>query len=205
MLSPANVNVFQLGFDRGGANGHERPLSKSCREISMLFASGGSHGRSTRSRRRPGILPCRSIRSVKTRPGDCEFLSAATLWPIVEAARANEWAALTALGGILAGVFTPTEAAAVSVLYAFVVGHFVYRELGWRQLPALMQESLVVTAVIMFIIANAAIFGWLVAALQMPQEIIALITGNVGNRWMILQLSIFFSYWLAPLWRPPPR
>ena len=90
------------------------------------------------------------------------------------------------LGGILAGIFTPTEAAAVSVLYAFVVGRFIYQELSLRQLPALMQESLVVTAVIMFIIANAAIFGWLVAALQMPQKIIALITGSVESRWFIL-------------------
>jgi C4-dicarboxylate transporter DctM subunit len=96
------------------------------------------------------------------------------------------------LGGILAGIFTPTEAAAVSVLYAFVVGRFVYNELSWRQLPALAQESLVVTAVIMFIIANAAIFGWLVAALQLPQKIIALFTTGISNRWLILILINLF-------------
>jgi len=96
------------------------------------------------------------------------------------------------LGGILAGIFTPTEAAAVSVLYAFFVGRFVYKELSWRQLPALMQESLVVTAVIMFIIANAAIFGWLVAALQLPQKIIALFTAGISSRWLILILINFF-------------
>jgi C4-dicarboxylate transporter DctM subunit len=96
------------------------------------------------------------------------------------------------LGGILAGIFTPTEAAAVSVLYAFLVGRFVYNELSWRQLPALMQESLVVTAVIMFIIANAAIFGWLVAALQLPQKIIGLLTAGISSRWLILILINFF-------------
>ncbi|MCG6917704.1 MAG: TRAP transporter large permease [Deltaproteobacteria bacterium] len=92
------------------------------------------------------------------------------------------------LGGILAGVFTPTEAAAVSVLYAFCVGRFVYNELSWRQLPTLVQESLVVTAVIMFIIANAAIFGWLVAALQLPQKIIGLFTAGISSPWLILIL-----------------
>jgi len=96
------------------------------------------------------------------------------------------------LGGILAGIFTPTEAAAVSVLYAFFVGRFVYNELSWHQLPALMQESLLVTAVIMFIIANAAIFGWLVAALQLPQKIIGLFTAVTSSRWLILILINFF-------------
>jgi len=96
------------------------------------------------------------------------------------------------LGGILAGIFTPTEAAAVSVLYAFFVGRFIYNELGYRQLPALMQESLVVTAVIMFIIANAAIFGWLVAALQLPQKIITLLTAGISSPWAILILINLF-------------
>jgi C4-dicarboxylate transporter DctM subunit len=96
------------------------------------------------------------------------------------------------LGGILAGIFTPTEAAAVSVLYAFFVGRFVYNELSWHQLPALMRESLVVTAVIMFIIANAAIFGWLVAALQLPQNIIGLLTAGISSRWLILILINLF-------------
>jgi C4-dicarboxylate transporter DctM subunit len=96
------------------------------------------------------------------------------------------------LGGILAGVFTPTEAAAIAVLYAFVVGHFVYGELRLAQLPGLMLESVVITAVIMFIIANAAIFGWLVAAMQMPQKILDLVTGIVSNRWMILLLINIF-------------
>ena len=96
------------------------------------------------------------------------------------------------LGGILAGIFTPTEAAAVSVLYAFFVGRFVYNELSYRQLPSLMQESLVVTAVIMFIIANAALFGWLVAALQLPLKIVSLLTAGIHSPWVILLLINVF-------------
>lgn len=99
------------------------------------------------------------------------------------------------LGGILAGVFTPTEAAAISVIYAFIVGHFVYGELSWRQLPNLMRDSLVITAVIMLIIANAAIFGWLVAALQVPQKIISFLTASVSSRWLILiMINLFLLF-----------
>ena len=99
------------------------------------------------------------------------------------------------LGGILAGVFTPTEAAAISVIYAFIVGHFIYGELNWRQLPDLMRDSLVVTAVIMFIIANAAIFAWLVAALQVPQKIIAFLAASISSRWLILiMINLFLLF-----------
>jgi C4-dicarboxylate transporter DctM subunit len=96
------------------------------------------------------------------------------------------------LGGILGGVFTPTEAAAISVLYAFVVGRFVYGELRLRQLPDLLVDSVVVTAVIMFIIANAAIFGWLMAALQMPQKVLGLFAGMMGSRWLVLLMINLF-------------
>jgi C4-dicarboxylate transporter DctM subunit len=99
------------------------------------------------------------------------------------------------LGGILAGIFTPTEAAAISVIYAFIVGRFVYGELSWRQLPNLMKDSLVITAVIMFIIANAAIFGWLVAALQVPQKIIFFLTASISSRWLILiMINLFLLF-----------
>ena len=99
------------------------------------------------------------------------------------------------LGGILAGVFTPTEAAAISVIYAFIVGRYVYGELSWRQLPNLMKDSLVITAVIMFIIANAAIFGWLVAALQVPQKIISFLTTSISSRWLILiMINLFLLF-----------
>jgi C4-dicarboxylate transporter DctM subunit len=96
------------------------------------------------------------------------------------------------LGGILAGICTPTEAAAVSVLYAVVVGRFVYRELRWRDLPRLSVESAIITAVIMFIIANAAVFGWLMAALQMPQKATAFFTAMTSNPWLILLMINLF-------------
>jgi tripartite ATP-independent transporter DctM subunit len=77
------------------------------------------------------------------------------------------------LGGILGGAFTPTEAAVVAALYAFVLGAFVYGELRLRHLPAVAEEVIVGTAGVMLIVAAATPFGWLLAAERAPQALAA--------------------------------
>jgi C4-dicarboxylate transporter DctM subunit len=96
------------------------------------------------------------------------------------------------LGGIITGVCTPTEAAAVAVIYAVVVGRFVYGELRWRHLPGILVHSAVITAIVMFVIANAATFGWLMAALQMPQKVTAFFTAITSKPWLILLMINIF-------------
>ncbi|MDY7114984.1 TRAP transporter large permease [Halomonas sp. SSL-5] len=64
------------------------------------------------------------------------------------------------LGGLRSGLFTPTEAAVVAVAYGVVIGLFVTRELGWRDLWALFGEAAVISGVVMLIIALAGIFAW---------------------------------------------
>jgi len=76
-------------------------------------------------------------------------------------------------GGILGGVVTPTEAAALAVLYAFVVGVFVYREIKWRDLPGIMTRSAVVTGTVCFLLAVAAVIAWMLAVAQVPAAILA--------------------------------
>jgi len=76
-------------------------------------------------------------------------------------------------GGILGGVVTPTEAAALAVLYAFVVGVFVYREIKWRDLPDIMVRSAVVTGTVCFLLAVAAVIAWMMAVAQVPAAILA--------------------------------
>ena len=76
-------------------------------------------------------------------------------------------------GGILGGVVTPTEAAALAVLYAFVVGVFVYREIKWRDLPEIMVRSAVVTGMVCFLLAVAAVIAWMLAVAQVPAAILA--------------------------------
>lgn len=96
------------------------------------------------------------------------------------------------LGGILGGVFTPTEAAVVAVVYAFLVSFLVYRELRWRDLPRVLIDSVVTTSLIMFVIANCAIFGWILANHQIPQAIAHLFLSITANPWVLLLLINLF-------------
>lgn len=75
------------------------------------------------------------------------------------------------LGGIYGGIFTPTEASAVAVVYALVVGIFVYRRLDLKTLSHTFHRSVISTAVIMFIIANAGVFGFLLNRAGIPQAL----------------------------------
>lgn len=75
------------------------------------------------------------------------------------------------LGGIYGGIFTPTEASAVAVLYALVVGMIIYREIRLPNLYAIIRKSVVSSAVIMFIIANAGLFAFLITRAGVPEAI----------------------------------
>jgi C4-dicarboxylate transporter DctM subunit len=75
------------------------------------------------------------------------------------------------LGGIYGGVFTPTEASAVAVAYALIVGVVVYREIGIRDLYPILRKSVLSSAVIMFIIANAGLFAFLITRAGVPDAI----------------------------------
>lgn len=73
------------------------------------------------------------------------------------------------LGGIYGGVFTPTEAAGIAVLYAFIVGMFVYKEIKFSKILEILKQSGITTSVIMFIIASAGLFGWIITREGLPQ------------------------------------
>lgn len=75
------------------------------------------------------------------------------------------------LGGIYSGMFTPTEAAMVGVLYSTIVGVFLYRDLDWKTLPAILMSSMRTTGVIMFIVAVAYGFAWVMASEQIPAQL----------------------------------
>jgi C4-dicarboxylate transporter DctM subunit len=75
------------------------------------------------------------------------------------------------LGGIYGGIFTPTEASAVAVLYALVVGMLIYREIQIPDLYAILRKSVISSAVIMFIIANAGLFAFLITRAGVPEAI----------------------------------
>ncbi|HSB78757.1 MAG TPA: TRAP transporter large permease [Candidatus Methylomirabilis sp.] len=122
----------------------------------------------------PGILMGLSLMSivyffakkhnypVESRPG---------IWQILIALKDSLWALFTPviiLGGIISGMFTPTEAAAVAALYGLFVSVFVYRSMGWSAFWEVLRHTAQFTAVIMLIIAMANAFGWVVGLTQMP-------------------------------------
>ncbi|WP_096200748.1 TRAP transporter large permease [Bacillus sp. FJAT-45350] len=75
------------------------------------------------------------------------------------------------LGGIYGGIFTPTEASVVAVVYGFVVGAFVYKQIKWAQMREILVSSVVTTSVILFIIATAGLFGMVLTREQVPQSV----------------------------------
>ncbi|GAB6179830.1 hypothetical protein JCM14036_11490 [Desulfotomaculum defluvii] len=96
------------------------------------------------------------------------------------------------MGGIISGVFTPTEAAAFASLIAFLVGVFVYKELKLKHLPKVFLDTGVVTASIMLIVATANIFGWTLAIEQIPQTIAKGILAISDNPLVILLIINIF-------------
>lgn len=137
---------------------------------------------------------------------------------VVRALR-RAWAALLmpliVLGGIYGGVFTPTEAAVIAVFYALLVGRFVHRELRLRDLPGILREAAVTSAVVMIIVSFTAILAYVLALLRAPDimlgwlralssdPLVFLLLVNV----MLLLVGVFFEplpaiLILAPLLHP---
>jgi len=96
-------------------------------------------------------------------------------------------------GGILLGIATATEVAALAVLAAFVIGVFIYRELPLRELVRVFKESVGQTAAVMLIVASSAVLGWYLSSEQIPQKFARIILETTSNRYLILFfLNIFF-------------
>ena len=109
------------------------------------------------------------------------------------ATRKAAWALMmpvVVLGGIYGGVFTPTEASAVAVAYALVVGLAIYREIGVRDLYAVLRKSVISSAVIMFIIANAGLFAFLITRAGVPDAIGHWLEQNLRSpHWFLLGVN----------------
>jgi tripartite ATP-independent transporter DctM subunit len=92
------------------------------------------------------------------------------------------------MGGILGGFFTPTEASVVACVYALVLGMAVYRELKWHHLPQILLDTANQTAQVMFIVATAGLFGWVLIYLRVPDALIAGLTALSANKWAVLAI-----------------
>lgn len=92
------------------------------------------------------------------------------------------------LGGIYGGFFTPTEASVVAVVYGFIIGVFVYKQINLQTLREMLVSSVVTTSVILFIIGSASIFGMVLTREQVPQSIATLLSESNLSPIIILLL-----------------
>ncbi len=108
---------------------------------------------------------------------------------VIRAGRESLWGLLLLviiLGGIYGGVFTPTEAAAVAAVYAFVIAVFVYRDIGLKDVPQVLVDAAKVTVMLMFIVANALLFAHVLTTERIPQAIAEQILAWGMSPWMFL-------------------
>lgn len=92
------------------------------------------------------------------------------------------------LGGIYSGIFTPTEAGAVAAVYGLIVGVYIYRDLGWKDVPAIITHSAVSASVIMIIMATVKTFSYVLTREQIPQEIADALLSITSNKYIILMM-----------------
>jgi C4-dicarboxylate transporter DctM subunit len=95
---------------------------------------------------------------------------------------------LIVIGGILLGIFTPTEASVAASLYALLLGAVLYREIDRKRFMQIVWESIDQTVRVMFIIATASVFGWLLVYLGAPDTIIRSLLAVSTHQWVILSI-----------------
>ncbi|MEW6672859.1 MAG: TRAP transporter large permease [Thermodesulfobacteriota bacterium] len=171
VIIPPSIPMIIFGFLTGAS-------------ISQLFAAGIL----------PGIMIGLSLTAVTTLVSSRNGYAATTrfsihtVWQTFKQALLALGAPVIILGGILFGIFTATESAAVAVCYALFVGMFVYRNIKFRDLAALFIDGAVTAAVVMFIIATASVFSWIAAIEDMPARLAGSLLGMTSNPVMLLLL-----------------
>ena len=92
------------------------------------------------------------------------------------------------IGGVLSGVFTATESSAIAVVYAFLISVFFYREMDFKKFMRVIWDSVKTISAVMFLIASASAFGWLLAYLKIPDAIASAVLSFSSNKYLILLL-----------------
>ncbi len=114
----------------------------------------------------------------------------ASLIEIGRSFKESFWALLTPviiIGGIIGGVFTPTEGAVVAVVYSLILT-VAYREIKWENIPNFLKQTADNTVSVMLIVAGAAIFGWILSVEQVPQHITEFFLNHVESSFMTIIL-----------------
>ena len=186
ILIPPSIVMVIYAVATGGsvATGPsgERVLSAS---VGQLFMAGVI----------PGLILATMLGLVtfyRAWKNDYPRMEHASWWECFDAFRKSVWGLLLiviVLGGIYAGFFTPTEAAAVSAVYAFFIAVFVYRDLKLRDVPRVLLGSANMSAMILYIVTNAVLFSFLMTSEQIPQQMVAWIERS-GLGWVEFLLIV---------------
>ncbi|MFC3529423.1 TRAP transporter large permease [Paracoccus mangrovi] len=106
------------------------------------------------------------------------------------------------MGGIYGGIFTPTEAAAVSAVYAFVIAVWVYKDIKLRDVPKVLLSSAAMSAMLLYIITNAVMFAFILTSEQIPQTlsdwIVGLGLGKIGFLLVVNVMLLFIGMVMEP-------
>lgn len=94
--------------------------------------------------------------------------------------------AVIIMGGVISGIFTATESAAIAVVYAFIITFFVYREIPLKAMKGILYNSLKTLSMVMALIAAASAFGWLMAYLRIPAKATELMLSITSNKYLLL-------------------
>lgn len=144
----------------------------------------------------PGILMCVVLSAVEviiSKKRGYVGGNEVTLSGIATAFKRGIWAILMPviiLGGIYGGIFTPTEAAAVAVVYGVLVGFFVYRQIGWADFIKVCFDSAKSTAAIMYLVACAHLFSYILSSEKIPQQFAAAIVGVSNNLTVVILIMM---------------
>ena len=96
--------------------------------------------------------------------------------------------AITIIGGMKMGVFTPTEAAVVAVVYALLVGLFIYREIQFKDLYQLVLNAAKTSSIVMFLVAAALVSAWLITVANIPAQIAVLMEPFIDNKMLLMAM-----------------
>lgn len=171
VVIPPSIPMIIFGFLTGAS-------------ISQLFAAGIL----------PGLLMGLSLIGVSTYiswkkgyAGTTRF-SILQVWQTFRQALLALGAPVIILGGILFGIFTATESAAVAVLYALIVSMAVYKQIGPKDLVHIFRDGAITSSIVMFIIATASIFSWIAAIEDIPARLAGTLLGITENKIALLLL-----------------
>lgn len=130
----------------------------------------------------------------RARKNNYPRLAKASMAQRLSALRESVWGLLlivVVIGGIYSGIFTPTEAAAMSAVYAFIVAVFVYKDMTLKQVPKVLLDSASMSAMLLYIITNAVLFSFLMTSENIPQSMASwLLDMGLGPISFLLMVNI---------------